>query len=87
MKKPLISFGIPSIRNTDYVRKTINMIFDKADDPSGIEIVFRFNTDTAPVTEYENQQGYIDDILANQGEERINNIKFLFVNLNMVIAV
>ena len=35
MKKPLISFGIPSIRNTDYVRKTINMIFNKADDPSG----------------------------------------------------
>jgi len=78
MKKPLISFGIPSIRHIDYVRKTINMIFDKADDPSCIEIVFRFNTDSGPVTEYKNQQGYIDDILSEQPQERKDSIKFLF---------
>ena len=33
------------------------------------KIVFRFNGGyTKHVTEYENQQGYIDDILVNQGE-------------------
>ena len=67
------------------------MIFNKADDPECIEIVFRFNNTgyRTPCTEYENQLGYIDDILANQGGERsVNNIKFLVcVNLNMVIAV
>jgi len=82
MKKPLISFGIPSIRDIDYVRKTINMLFNKADDPSSIEIIFRFNTDTAPVTAYQNQQGYIDDILVNQPQEIKNNIKFLFGKSN-----
>ena len=45
MKRPLISIGIASIRDIDVVTRVINLLFDKADDPKSIEIVFCFNSE------------------------------------------
>ena len=78
MKRPLISIGIASIRDIDVVTRVINLLFDKADDPKSIEIVFCFNSDSGPVVAYETQQDYIDALLSSQPQWRKDRIKILF---------
>jgi hypothetical protein len=75
-RKRLITFAIPSNRSVEDKSKVIQNLFQKASDPSRIEIIFRVDNNHGEIKNYQSEQHYINTIKDFANEWR-DNVKVI----------